>query len=551
MKIIVIFELLFPFISLYFFVIYETSPFFLNELISNVINFVCILCDKTTFNEKEVEINRKRIKKSREAIFANANKYKNDVWLEAANKLDEIILDKNIDTKDLKKLIISLIDKKEDINIIKKFLKSNKGVLLIENNELFDYCFNLALESLTKNTSYIYYYISLLKIFYSSKIDKLKYLTMLNIVSNEENEFANEIYNIINGIRRSLKPEEVLHKYGIYENLITPNIVIPNTKTNNELIFAVDSDNTELRDDAISLKKTGNKYIVGIHIIDPAKSFDINSFTYIQALNNYKNIYLPNGNTRIISKDLESKLSLDKNSIRNTISLYVVLNDSGDIIDYYIKQNTLEITDTFSYTQCDSYIDYNSNAELSKYFNELYDIACALENKNKKKKDYWKKKNSDKNYKEFDHKSDKIVRELMILYNTLIATAMFNNNNPFIYRTQDSSYFNELISSLNIKIDDNIDKIIKSIYLVSKYSVEPKFHNGLHIPIYSHSTCPLRRFPDLYNGFLLHNFYFKDICFDFNNDDFIELVNYCNQRNSELSLMRSEYNRALKLQKKN
>ena len=139
----------------------------------------------------------------------------------------------------------------------------------------------------------------------------------------------------------------------------------------------------------------------------------------------------------------------------------------------------------------------------------------------------------------------------MILYGTLVATIMFNENNPYMYRTQDPSYFNELISNLNIKIDDNIEKIIKSIYLVSKYSTEPKFHNGLQIPIYSHSTSPLRRFPDLYNDFLLHNFYFKDICFDFNYEEFTELVNYCNQRNSELALMRSEYNRALKLQKKN
>ena len=523
---------------------------FFDTVISNNVNLILQLFENKKFTDEEAIINRNRIKRTRELLLINANKYNNDTWLEAANKLDEAIIDKNIDVNDLKKLLLALIDKKEDVNIIKKFLKSNKAVILIENNELFEYVFNLALDSIKNNDSSIFYYISLLKILYSSKIDKTKYVRLLNSISDDTNQYANEIYYIIYGLRRSLKPEEVLDKYGIVIDLQKSNIILPNLNPINEAIYAVDSNHTIVRDDAFSIKKLGNKYLIGIHISDPAKSININDNILFQAINNYKNVYLSDTHTKIFHKDIEKQFSLDKKQPRYVISLYAELNDSGDIIDYYIKQNEIVVSQTFSYAECDSIIN-NNYSSLYKTFNELYYLSDALDNKNNKKKEYWDKKFQYRDSVQMEHKSDKIIREIMILYNSLIATLMSNENVPYIYRTQDESYFDELISELDINADNKLQKIIDSVYLVSKYSDSPSFHNGLKVPIYSHSSCPLRRFPDLYNEYLIHNYYFKDISFDFNEDKLKKLVEYFNQRNQELSLMRSEYNRALKLQKRN
>lgn len=528
----------------------ENTDFF-NEIIPNTVDFIALLCDQEIFNEEQVLVNINRIKKTREALLGNANKYSNDIWLEAANKLDEIILDKKMDVEDLKKLLLELINRNEDINIIKKFLKVNKAVILVNDNELFDYIFNLAINSLQNNSPSIYYYISLLKIFYSSKIDKTKYVKLLNSVSDDTNEFANEIYYIIYGIRRSLKPDEVLNKYGMITNFVQSSIILPKSVSNTDELIAIDSDGAKVRDDALSIKKDGNKYIIGIHIADPSLSFDKDSILYNQALNNFKNIYFSRGNTSIFPSSVEKRFSLDKNKIRNAISLYVVLNDSGDIIDYYLNHNEIKVCESFDYSECDMIMNQQRYLELSKKLNDLFYIASALENKNKGKKEYWDKKNSDKDISQYNHNSDKIVREFMNLYGYLTANIMKDNNSPYIYRTQDSSYFDSLIAKLNIKIDYDIKEVIDSIYLVSKYSQTPEYHYGLKLPMYSHSTCPLRRFPDLYNEFLIHNFYFKDKLFDFNKEEFIELINYSNQRNSELSLMRSEYNRALKLVKRN
>lgn len=528
---------------------FENNDYFV-KLINNTIDLIDLMCEEIEFNEDEVIVNRKRIKRARESILAYSNKYKNSDLLHSANKLDEIILDKNINIDDLIILLKSLIDKKEDVNIIKKILNTNKGIIVLNQNVIFDYVFYKAIESIIDNNCDIYYYIALLKIFYSSKIDKKKYITLLNEYT-DNNEFSNEIYSIILGIKRSLSPNEIINKYGILTNLNSTYVIIPNKITSNEKIITIDSNNTKLRDDALSIKEDGNKYIVGIHIADPSKYIDPYSEIDIQAKNNFKNIYIPNASIRLFPNDLENLFTLDENKIRSVFSLYCILDKYGNLEDYIFKENEISVLNNLSYNECDSLIDDRYKNEISHDLNNLYHLASALENKNKKKKEYWYKKETDSIDKQIKfHKSDKIISELMVLYGNIIAKIACDNSIPYTYRTQDNSYLDNLIKKLNIKLDETTKKTINNIYLTSKYSSIPLFHHGLNLPIYSHSSDSLRRYPDLYNQYLLHLFYFKDKNFEFDYNEHLDLINYFNERSTELSLFKGEYIRALKLEKK-
>ena len=522
---------------------------FFETMISNGVDFLCLLCNGIDFNEEEVIINRKRIKKTREALLANANKFHNDKFLESANKFDEIILDKNINLEDLKKILIKLIDKKEDINIIKRLLNTNKGVLILDGNTLFEYVFELTLTSLKDNTAHIYYYISLLKIFYTSNINRMQYVTRLNAISDDTNQFANEIYLIIFGIKRGLKPEEILQKYGIITKFSTPFILTPNTNYYDEQIITIDGEKTKLRDDAISVRKDGNNYVVGIHIADASYIVKPFSNEDLVAQNNYKCIYMPDGSVRLLSPILEQTLTLDERKPKSVISMYIIIDNNGNIIDYYITENVINVSNNLSYNQSNELFNHFDDS-TSDILIKLYEVACLLESNNPNKKTYWyKKDNSSLEKKMVNSKSDKIIAELMVLYNRLIATIMCNESLPYVYRIQDPSYIQSLIKKMNIEVDDSTQKTIDEIYMDSKYSTQPRYHNGLHIPIYSHSTDSLRRYPDMYNLYLLHTFYFKDMKMEFDYEEFENLVSYFNQRNVELSLMESEYERALKLQR--
>lgn len=525
---------------------YNGTEYF-NTIIYNAIELINVFCNDNTFTEEEIDINKKRIKSIRKELLKNINKSKNGKIISLINKLDEIILEKNIGSTDLIAFIKMLIDKEEEINIIKKFININKESIT-KNVELFDYVFNKTINTLEENNGDIYYYITLLKIVYTSKINKKEYINIL--YGAPKSKFINEIYYIINGVKRPYDTEEILEKYDILTNLANHNIISPYNRTINNKIFTIDRTKTYLRDDAISIRKDGNNYIVSIYVADAGAEIIYGSETDNNAKNNFKCIYLPRKRISMLSSNIEDKLSLNKNKLRRVISVDVILNDSGDIIDYEINKNEIVVKENISYTDGDKIINYLSQNEFYNSLNELYMICKALQYKNKNKAEYWEKKekaNVQNKLKVF--KSDVIITELMVLYNRIIATIANDKEFPFVYRVQENEYITPLLNELGIEINSRIKNIVNGLYLDSKYSTIPNMHAGLGFPLYTHATDSLRRYPDLYDQYLLHEFYFKDGIKVYNENEFEDLVNYFNQRNRDLSLMKAEYNRALEMKR--
>ena len=310
--------------------------------------------------------------------------------------------------------------------------------------------------------------------------------------------------------------------------------------------LSIDSDGTKLRDDAFSIKKDGNKYIVGIHIADVAAFIKPDSMVDYIAKNNFSCTYLRNTSTRMFSRNIENSLSLDKNKYRKVISQYVVINNTGSIEHFYITQNVIKVTDNLTHNEADDLLD-KSTSELTKKLRLLYELSCLLASKNTEKQLYWaKKENGIISNENIIYKTNKIDSEFMVLYNHLMGKFACDNNIPYNYRTQSNTYLNDLTEKLKIQLDKEALKIINDIYLRSKYSMYPIYHNGLKLKEYTHSSCPLRRYPDLDNQYLLHKFYFNDIDYNYSQEYHEQQIEYYNQRSIELTLMKSEYSRAPK-----
>ena len=370
-------------------------------IIKNGVDLFCILCDKLNFNKDEVEINRKRIKKLREPILAFLKNNSNSTLLDAANQLDEVVLDKNIDADALVTLIRKLIDNKEDIDIIKKFLNINKEALTRKNNELFDYVFFKAMIALETESRDVYYYITLLKLLYTSKVNKDKYLRHLHNSTSKNNLFSYEIYLIINGVKRGLSTDEILEKYGIMTNIPNGPLIKPGKKDCNDIIISIDGNKTFLRDDGLSVRKDGNKYIVGIHVADAAAAIEKNSELDLNARNNYECKYMSGTRTRMFPSKVESELSLNEGKSRRAITLYVVLNDSGEILDYYIEKNNIIVSRNLTYLQSEAILNHIGSDELERNILDLLMLARALEKRNVRKELYWEKKEQSKKLDNF------------------------------------------------------------------------------------------------------------------------------------------------------
>ena len=81
----------------------------------------------------------------------------------------------------------------------------------------------------------------------------------------------------------------------------------------------------------------------------------------------------------------------------------------------------------------------------------------------------------------------------------------------------------------------------------SKYSNMPMKHYGLGVDQYAKVCNPLREYPSLYNQYLLHQFYFKDIFMNFDYQSYLDMIEYFNKRSEEISLYKAEYDREARL----
>ena len=516
-------------------------------MMERCILLISFLCSSMEFDIDEIMLLKKRIKKSRESLLIHAKNDDNPELIQLANMLDEIVLDKSFKKEDLILIIKELVDRKENPNIIKRFLNINKEVS-VNNILLFDYVFKKTIDSLNNNNENIFYYITLLKLFYTSRIKKFNYMCELNEFVN--NKYVDEIVALLNGNKRSLTPEEIINKYKVIPSLPASTIVIPKISTSSDTIITIDDDATNIRDDGLSIKKDGNKYIVKINIADVGSYILPGSVDDTNARINYRNILL-NDPVKMLPFNLRMDLSLNQNQKRKVVTMCVVMNDSGDIIDYYLELNDVFISKNITYKDCDKIIGKKSS-RFTRDLTDLYYLAEALEYKNSEKKLYWtKKEKSHSDLHVSSSKGYKIIREFMILYNIFIGQLMNELNIPYVFRYQDPEYISTFMKINDIPENDQIRKIIDSIYLDSKFSPTPKYHEGIKTSIYTQSTDPMRKYPDLYNQQLLHKFFFKDIDFPFDYEQFVKDIEYFNQRNRELALMKSEYRRGIRLTKNN
>lgn len=523
----------------------KNNDFSINIAI-NAINLICILFLNNNFNEEEILINKKRINTAKKLMYAFLKKNKNQSLLNSVDKLDSIILDKEISLNDIINIIKKLIDNKEYDAIISKFVKINTEVLKYNNCELFNIVFNNALLSIKNDDNYSYYYINLLKVFYTNKINKDYYIFKLDEIKNYD-IYYREIYSIINGKMVYLNQDEILDKYYIEKELKSYDTNFIRPMLSNDTIITIDDLNTRIFDDGISLKKDGNKYIVGIHITDVANNIKPRELIDLQARQNFKTIYTENNKRiSIFDNTIEEKLSLTQGEKHNTISIYAIYNSSFELVDYELIKNNVIINKNFNLLEVDKILESkNLKEDYSKELTILYNIASVMNDDNKSKERYWIKKGTNLN----SYKSEIIVSEFSILFNKLIALIAYENNLTYVYKYQDDEYISKLISDLNIRKNDLLNEIINNIYLNSHYSLEPKKHAGLNESIYSSSSNPLRNYPDTFNQYLIHSQYFNDLYLPYNEEDIENIVNYFNKRKDEILLLNRELTKSLKFKK--
>lgn len=355
-----------------------------------------------------------------------------------------------------------------------------------------------------------------------------------------ETEFSEDV-------KRELKniPDEVCE-----------NDLIGRTDLTKEMIFTIDGDDTKDIDDAISVKRDGKNYVLGVHIADVLNYVKVGSALYDSAFSRGTSSYLADTVIPMIPHQLSNGIcSLNPEVIRLTISCVMTIDGNGKVISYDIFPSYIKSRKQMTYKNVNKILDeniipegYGEFADTLKLMHELSKIL-RQEKINRGYIDFGideAKVIQDENGKAIDivkrvqGTGEKLIEDFMIAANETVATHISNMDLPFIYRVHDLPNaekiedFSNLIKQMGYQIHTNLNKItpVTMQKLLNEFRDKDEFvilsdmllrsmkkaiystnnigHFGLASKNYTHFTSPIRRFPDLTVHRLLRTYLFEN-----------------------------------------
>ena len=310
-------------------------------------------------------------------------------------------------------------------------------------------------------------------------------------------------------------------------------------------IFTIDSAESKDLDDAVSVSRTENGYLLGVHIADVSHYIKGNSALDKEALMRGTSIYYADKVIPMLPKEISNGIcSLNPDENRLTLTAFIELDSDGGIISYRFCKSVIRSRVKGVYTEINELLAGSKDEHLlDKYaavldslplMNELADKLIA-----KRMRRHAPELDTTESKLLIDEngvccgvvprergKSERIIEEFMLTANEAAAKLAREKKVPFVYRVHEAPpeakiegmceilpklgiqcpYFSEFSPSHAAEILERakgtdkyeaVNLLVLRSMAKAKYSPEPLGHFGLALKDYAHFTSPIRRYPDL------------------------------------------------------
>lgn len=310
-------------------------------------------------------------------------------------------------------------------------------------------------------------------------------------------------------------------------------------------MVTIDGEDAKDLDDAVSLKRDGDNYILGVHIADVTNYVQEHSALDKEALKRGTSVYLVDRVIPMLPHALSNGIcSLNAGEDRLALSCIMTINPKGEVIDHTIAETVINVNQRMSYTSVKKILAEQDEEEIAKYktlvpmFQEMEQLAAILRKKRMKRgsidfdfpetKVILDKAGKPIDIRPYDRNvATKIIEDFMLIANETVATDYYWQEMPFVYRTHEkpdsekmkklSAFINNFGYYLHISSDEvhpkELQKLLDKIEgsdeeaLISRltlrsmkqarYTTINSGHFGLAASYYCHFTSPIRRYPDL------------------------------------------------------
>lgn len=315
-----------------------------------------------------------------------------------------------------------------------------------------------------------------------------------------------------------------------------------------EVMITIDGEDAKDLDDAVSLRKTDNGYVLGVHIADVSEYVKERHPLDAEAQKRGTSVYLINRVVPMLPHRLSNGIcSLNAGEDRLALSCIMELNEEGVIVGHRIAETLIHVNKRTSYTEIAGLLtapEEEQDALLAEY-GDIFPMVKCMEKVSKLLRERRKQRGAiDFDFPEskiiLDEKgapveikpyerndATRMIEDFMLAANETVAEHFFWQELPFVYRVHESpdeekikrldllirnfgyhlkgakgEIHPKVLQSLLEKIDGSPEEaMIARITLRSmkqaKYMVDCEGHFGLATKYYCHFTSPIRRYPDL------------------------------------------------------
>ena len=348
----------------------------------------------------------------------------------------------------------------------------------------------------------------------------------------------------------------IIRNYGLYEefpkevekqaeSVAAEKVVLGKRRDlRGELTITIDGDDTRDIDDAVSLKRRGGNFVLGVHIADVGHYVKRGSKLDGEAYNRGTSVYFPDRVLPMLPRALSNgACSLNEGEDRYALSCVMTITPEGERIKSEIFESVINSNHRTTYKEITALIEGDEGAaekypDLITMCRDMKELCEALSSRRERLG------NIDLSVKEahisLDERgeivipdfertiSEKIIEQFMISANEAVAERMEKAGAPFMFRVHEPPAPEKIVSFLSFlsdlgisgKVSEDeptpkqfqailkrvagkpcegaVNKVMLRTMQKARYFERNLGHFGIASGCYCHFTSPIRRYPDLF-----------------------------------------------------
>lgn len=221
-------------------------------------------------------------------------------------------------------------------------------------------------------------------------------------------------------------------------------------------MVTIDGEDAKDLDDAVSITRDGEHYLLGVHIADVTNYVQERSALDREALNRGTSVYLVDRVIPMLPHKLSNGIcSLNAGVDRLALSCIMTVDKKGNVIDHEIAETVIRVDERMTYTSVKKILEDKDPEESRKYeklvpmFELMEELADILRTKRHRRgsihfdfpetKIVLDKEGRPLELKPYDRNvATKIIEDFMLLANETVAEDYYWQELPFVYRTHEA-----------------------------------------------------------------------------------------------------------------